>query len=274
VSYQDAMSPGAQGPSYPEEPEGDLTDAIVAARRGFRRDVAELVRALQNGRLLVPLAQRIEGAELGVEREVGDELSLSPHLLFDDEHAGYLPVFTRGPLLERATDRIGWTTGDGPLEYCALPARVVLELAVAILEDDRVQGMLVNPFDDSELVLRRHELASIAQGRPLPLVGYVAEIPLGEDEQRLVAKMDGPPPSEIVGAVEKVLAEHGGTRGYGLHRTFNPERDLEPHLTLNVLSGDAPLDRGALAGHIAAELEGKLPPPGYIDILFDDPALS
>jgi hypothetical protein len=146
----------------------------------------------------------------------------------------------------------------------------VLELALALADDDRVGGLLLNALDGSELVLRRHELASIAQGRALPLVGYVGDIPFDPNEERLVAEMEGGPPAEIVRAIEKVLQ----TTAYALKRTFNPERDLEPHFTLNVIGADVTVDRAGLAERLAAALDGLLPPPGYIDILFDDPTLS
>lgn len=253
---------------------GDATEAVAAARRGFKRDVAALIRALRGARLLVPLAKRVEEVPLGVEQPIGDELSLSPHLLFGEDRIGFLPVFTRADLVERATDRVGWTTGDGPLEYCALPGPAAMDLGLAVVDDERIGGLVLNPFDATELVLRRHEIGAIAQGKALPLVGYVAEIPLGQDEERLIAEMDGPPPSEVIEAIETVVGAMPAKPSYSLHRTFNPERDLEPHFTLNVLLGDASdVDRSELGGRLAEALDGRLPPPHYIDIVFDDPTL-
>jgi len=268
------MTLSTRDSTSPSEMSGDATDAVKGARRGFRRDVATLVDALREARLFVPLAGSVDQVPLGIEQEVGDELSLSPHLLFDDDRVGFLPAFTRPDLLERATETTGWGTGDGPLEYAALPGPVVLELALAIVDDDAVEGLLINPFDDSELILRRHEIGSIAQGRALPLVGYVGEIPFGDDEQRLVAEMDGPPPVEIVRAIEEVLSATRGSPRHVLSRTFNPERDLEPHLTLTISGRDFGEDRSEIAGRLAAALEGLLPPPGYIDILFDESELA
>ncbi|HEX4337123.1 MAG TPA: SseB family protein [Polyangiaceae bacterium] len=248
----------------------DASAAVAAARRGMKKDVADLIIALRKARLLVPLAKRITNVALGSEQEVGEELSLSPHLLFDDEKTGFVTAFTRPELVAHATDEIGWTTDDGPLEYCALPSQVVLELALALCDDERMGGMLFNALDSTELMLHRHEIASIVQGRALPLVGYVGEIPFDPNEQRLIAEMDGGPPEDVVAAIEKIL---DGTP-YALKRTFNPERDLEPHLTLNVIGTDASVDRSALAQKIAQALDGILPLPGYIDIIFDDPTLG
>jgi hypothetical protein len=252
----------------------DATDAVAAARRGFKRDVEGLIRAFRKSHLFVPLAKRIENVPLGVDQTVEDELSLTPQFLFDPERIGFLPVFTRTAFVERATEQVGWTTDDGPLEYCTLPGPAVLELGLAVVDDERIGGLIVNPFQETELMLRRHELASIAQGKPIPLVGYVSELPFSQDEQRLIAEMDGPLPEELVAAVEGVLAEVDRGLSYGLHRTFTPERDLEPHLTLNVLGGAETLDRHALGQKLFEALEGYVPPPGYIDIVFDDEALG
>lgn len=250
----------------------DLTSAVARARRGFRRDVLALIEAVPQGRLVVPLMKRMEDVAVGVETELGDELSLAPHLLFDENGSAFLPVFTRADLVEAAASRVDLRTEGGELEYCTLPASVVLEVALEIVDGARVEGLLVNPFHDSELILKRHELASIVQRKALPLVGYVAEIPLAEGEERLIAKLDGPVPQSILDAVEEVLGRRVEPPRYGLHRTFSPERDLEPHLTLNLVTAGAP-DPG-LALELGAALEGKLPPPGYIDIVWNDPVLG
>src|ERR1700733_3333751 len=90
----------------------DATPAVAAARRGFKRDVAGLIVALRASRLLVPLAKRIANVAVGKEQEVGEELSLSPHLLFDDEHMGFVAAFTRPELVARATEEVGWKTDE------------------------------------------------------------------------------------------------------------------------------------------------------------------
>jgi hypothetical protein len=252
--------------------EVDATAAVAAARRGFKDDVEGLVRALRKSHLHVPLAKRLD-VPVGIEQEVEDELALSPHLLFDPDRTGFLPIFTKPAFVERATEEVGWKTEDGPLEYCTLPGPAILELALAVVDDDRIGGVLLNPFDETELMLRRHELASIAQGRAIPLVGYVSQIPVSQDEHRLIAEMDGPPPEELVEAIERVLSEAGRGLTYGLHRTFTPARDLEPHLTLNVRGAPEDLDHGALGEKLAEAIDGYVPPPGYIDIVFDDEGL-
>lgn len=260
-------------PAPPDDPPDEMfiTDAVRAARRGFRTDVARLLGALGSGRLYVPLSRPVAGVEPGVEVQVGEELSLSPHLIQDEQSLLYLPVFTRPAWVEELGEQLGWRTDDGPLEYCALPGEILLEIALNVVDAERVMGLLIDPMRDSELMLQRHEVASIAQNRPIPLVGYVSQLPPDASEKPLISELDEPISKDVVRALEELLAAEDPAPQYVLKQTFNAERDLEPHLTLNLLGVGSVTAAGQLAARIGEVLEGRLPPPGYIDIVFDDP---
>ena len=108
----------------------DLTAAVTTARRGLRRDVAVLVESIDEAELYVPLARPIQGVPYGEHVELDQELSMAPHMLVDADQKVYAALFTRAEFLEAAGDQLGWSTGDGSLEYCALPARVALDMAL------------------------------------------------------------------------------------------------------------------------------------------------
>lgn len=256
-----------------EEEASTLTEAVRNARRGLKSDVARLLEELDEGRLLVALARSVPGIEVGKEADVEGEMQLSPHLMADEEGLGYLPVFTRRDALEALGAQLGWQTDSGPLEYCGLPGPLVLDMGVSIVDDEQVVGLVVDPMTESELLLRRHEIASLAQRRALPLVGYVSQIPRQEGEKTLVAELDEPIDPTVTATIQRVLEGLEDPPRWVLGRTFNEERDLEPHLTLNLLTDAEDLDFGDLAETLATELEGKLPPPGYIDILFNDDSI-
>ena len=256
----------------PPEPT-DLTQAVLTARRGLRRDVGVLVEALGSAELLIPLAKPIEGARLGEVLELEDGAQLVPHLLAEEGGAQFCALFTRPELLEPAERELGWTTGDGPLEFCALPAGVALDMALQIIDGEQVLGLVLNPLHASELLLRRSEAASIAAGQPIPLVGYVQHIPRQPGEKTLVAEGADPPSAELVAAVEACVSELDGVSGYRLEQTFNAERDLEPHPTLT-LSLSYEIDRSAAADRIFQAVGETLPPPGYLDLLFDTKAVK
>jgi hypothetical protein len=130
-------------------------------------------------------------------------------------------------------------------------------------------GLVIDAGHPSELVLKRAELASIVRGAPLPLVGYVAEIPPQDDEQTLIAEPSDPPPPELTELLARTIAEMDEVKDHRLLRTFNAERDLEPHLTLRLTVRNG-ADRPAVANRVIVAIGDRLPPPGYLDVVFDD----
>jgi hypothetical protein len=99
-------------------------------------------------------------------------------------------------------------------------------------------------------------------------VGYVAAIP-DDHERTLIAEPGAPPPAELTAALERCLSELPELSGYELLRTFNPERDLEPHPTIKLKTKPGQVDHQHLAKHVFDAVGPHLPPPGYVDIVFE-----
>ncbi len=251
-----------------------LNAAIRAAQRGFRSDVKRLVDALDDAALLVPLARTIDDVEVGKPMTPPEEVRLVPHLLPDEDGAAFVALFTEADILRTVGQYFGWSTeGDDTLQYCTLPAKTGLDLALQLVDGERVQGAVLNPSDDYELLLSRSELGALTQGRAIPLVGYVKDIPLGADDNPLISELDAPLPPELLAALERCLDGLPGVSGHRVQQTFNAERDVEPHLTLVLqVEDEEQLDVEQLNARLAQHLEGKLPEPGYIDVLFDSKA--
>jgi hypothetical protein len=247
----------------------NLTALVEGARRGFRRDVAALEAALDDGDLFVPLAKKIADVPEGEPVALDRELEIVPHFLRDAEGAHHVALFTTSELVALSAERLGWTTEDEELGVCALPARIACQLALDLVDETTIVGLVIDAGHPSELMLRRAELASIVRGQPLPLVGYVADIPPEDGERTLVAEPSDPPPRELTVELERCLAELASVTKHRLVRTFNPERDLEPHLTLElaVVEGS---DRRAIAERVMGAISEHLPPPGYLDVVFAD----
>jgi hypothetical protein len=247
----------------------DVTDVVLAARRGLRRDVALLVREIDGAELLIPLAQSVSGAAHGEERELTEDVTMEPHTLVDDDGRVFFTVFTRSDILEPVVDQLGWTTSGQPLEYATLPARVALDLGLQVMDDDQVAGLVLNPMHESELMLSRVELGSILNGKAVPLVGYVRHIPLQDFEETLVAEGADPPPEELVDAIEDCVKQMDELIAFELLSSFNADRDLEPHLTLNLRPARPDIDFEAVTHRLIERVRDLIPPPGYIDIVFD-----
>lgn len=248
---------------------GDLTHWVQGARRGLRRDVAELVGRIDLGELFVPLAKQVPGAKLGEQMELDEDLTISPHLLEDDEGHLFCSMFTRPDVLEPIAEQLGWRTDDGALEYCSLPAKVALDLAAQIVDEENVMALIINAGHESELVLHRQEIASIAKGRALPLVGYVRDIPLQDFEKTLIAEAEAPPPKALVEALESCLRELGSIERYEVLSTFNADRDIEPHMTLSLRPKSRSIDFERVTEQLIEAIKDLVPPPGYVDIVFD-----
>ena len=154
-------------------------------------------------------------------------------------------------------------------KYCTLSANVALTMALDVIDEKRVLGLVLNPGHTSELLLTRRELASIVQNQPLPLVGYVKEIPESANRETLVAEPGDPLPDALVQALADSLSQLPQIASYRLERSFNRERDLEPHPTVVLRLNEPDADRAGIAARIVTAVQAHLPPPGYIDILFD-----
>ncbi|HEY2410220.1 MAG TPA: hypothetical protein VGI10_29650 [Polyangiaceae bacterium] len=251
-----------------EEQARDLTSLIRGARRGLRRDVGALIAGIDAGELYIPLAREIAGVKDGETIPIEGELRIVPHMLLDDQERHHAVLFSQPELFGPLEHRLGWQTDGAPLKFCTVPARFALEMALELVDDVDVHGLVLNPGSDSELGLLRDELASIAEGRALPLVGYVGALAPGEDEQTLVAE-GGELSPEFNSALKACLDELPQVRSFKLSRTFNPERDREPHPTLELCTNAPEEELAPIAERVMAAILAFLPAPGYIDVVFD-----
>jgi hypothetical protein len=252
--------------SEPGEVLHDATALIARMRRGLRRDVQEFVNQIDSVALHVALSRPIPDVAIGTRQQLGDEITLAPHLLMLND-AWVVALFSDKDQVETVGQYMNWTTGDASLDICTLPARVGFELALQLIDEKNVIGLVLNPGDETEVFLSRAEAASIAAGKAIPLVGYVQEIDSHDGPPPLVAELDEPLSNDLLQPIDAWIArcQFGG---YKLQQTFDADRDLEPHLTLRVHANGKSVDPSVVAP-LLAELEGKIPAPGYIDVVFD-----
>ncbi len=248
-----------------------LTLAIANAQRGLRSDVAALIDALEGAELLVPLAEDVLDAPEGERLETDQPLTIQPHMVLDPDGGAFCVFFTHVAFVEPLASQLQWKTAGDELKLCTLFAKHAMQMALSVIDDVEVRGLVLNPGTDCELMLLRDEVGSIAQGQPLPLVGYVQDITSTDEAGTLLAEPSDPPPPEFLSALEAAREQVSEVAAYRVQRTFNPERDREPHLTITVELKDEEADREVVAHTLAAAVEGKVPPPGYVDIVFAPP---
>ncbi len=249
----------------------DLSDLVEDARSGLRSDVQNLVDAFTQGELFVPLAEDIPDAPEGQRVEVEDELTFRPHMVIDDEGHMYSVAYTRPEFAEAMQEHLGWTTDGGDLKFCSVPARFVLEMALSVIDEEEVFGLVLNAGSDGELVLRRDEVGSMMQGHAVPLVGYIDDLSEVADEDTIVVEGADPPPAALLEALRAAQEQQEGLADFEVATTFNPERDREPHPTITLVLADSSVDRRSLAEAVMSTVSQHLPPPGYADVVFRDP---
>ena len=245
----------------------DLTDAIASARSGLKTDVANLIDLLPEGALFLPMARAIPGLEEGDTVNVDEEITLSPHLLVDGEDRLFVALFTREEFIGPVKQAMDWKTDDHDLEFCGLPAGLALKIAYDACGNEEIVGAVINAMQDTELVLQQDELGHLTQGQAIPFVAYVEGAQSDAAENEDIANEDLPP--EFKAALDVCVEKAEPVTGYSVQRTFDPERDREPHLALRFTLGTPTEDYETLRDTIVEALEGTVPPPGYVDILFE-----
>lgn len=245
----------------------ELTALVREARKGLRSRVAALEAALDEGVLYIPLAREIEGTAAGEVAPMDRRFELVPHFLGDEAGRAVAVLFTNPEMLEAVGEDLSWQTDGEDLSYCTLPARVACRMALDVIDGRTVLGVVLDAGHDSELFLTRSELASIVAGQPVPLVGYVRELPPLEGEKVLVAEERASLSDAFGDALERCLSSLPAVRAHAVSRTMNPERDLEPHLTLS-LTAESSADKGKITRAVIEAIGDLVPPPGYIDIVF------
>jgi hypothetical protein len=246
----------------------ELVACLKGARRGFRSDVGRLIQALSAGRLVIPLARDIEGVPEGEPFELTEETPICPFLLSDPEDDGLLFVLFSSP--ELFTEQAE-AEDQKELRYGVVPGVQALEMALEVLDAGHVKGLVIDPGQPSELFLTRSEVGNLVNKNPIPLLGYVAELAQGQEALTVVADAAAPPPPLFQAKVGQCLAELGGVAGHELLFCFNRERDLEPHWAVRVKLEDVDADPQLISTALFRAVEGVVPEPGYLDVVFELP---
>jgi hypothetical protein len=248
-----------------------LGPAIEIARSGLLSDVLVLVEAREHCHVYIPLSEDLPDTPDGQRIEMNEELTFRPHMILNQDESIFAVAYSEPKLVDAMQSALGWETSKGELKFVCVPTQVALDLAQTDVDGDPLSGLVFNPGTDQELILQRDEVASIAQGTAIPLVGYVSSMEDNTEAETQVLEGAAPPPAQLLEALDLAKERHADLVAVKVQTTFNPERDREPHLsiTLTVVPRDS-LDRQALADAIMEDAAPHLPAPGYADIVFRD----
>lgn len=247
----------------------ELAEALIRAQSGYRGDVTALVEELKRGEVFAPLAREGDLPMRPTTLEVDTRVTL--HNLPSADGAAWVPLFSSVEALRQAGARNNWKTDGGPLHYVGFRWDAGIEgMFRQALESGANAGIVFDVGSGSELALDASEVISIARGEIVPLVNYAARQPTRGNEQVYVGEPADPPPSELIAALRSVLAAESQVSGYHLRQVFIPERDVMPHLILDIASEAPEPERRRISQRVGEAIRGlSLPPPGYLDIAFN-----
>ena len=256
--------------AFDEEDQTDLTSIIVIARRGLRRDVKILCDALPKGKLSIPLALTIAATPDGKVLTWRDKICA--HIISHpkEKNKVYTVLFTKDEIIKPHIEALKWKTSDGPLQILELSAKDALEYCLQLIDEKQAVGLIINPFHESALELTPSELRSLVKGEPVPLVHHLRDLPIQEGEKIDMCEPSTPPPIELIGTIKKYINSHPDIRDYKIFQMFNADRDIEPHLALKLSLEGKSSNHQEIVHEITLAIEGKVPSPGYIDIMFND----
>ncbi len=247
-----------------------LEDALVRAQSGYRSDVAALATALAKAELFVALVENSEPGDGPEILEPGASLKL--HKVVDETTgSAWTAVFSSPENLGRAGEQLNWETSGGPLQFLAANGvELIRSVLSPALESGLTSGIVFDAGQESELAMSADETLSMIGGQPIPLVGYASRQPARGTEQIQVGEPAVPPPAALTTAIARVLDRVREVKSYRLIQVFVPERDVTSHLMLDIV-GDLPeSQQREISATIGAAIEDtRLPPPGYIDIVFN-----
>jgi hypothetical protein len=247
-----------------------IEEALVRAQSGYRSDVAALAGVLAQADLYVALVEDSEPGDGPEILEPGASLKL--HTVVDETTGStWTAIFSSPETLGRAGEELNWETAGGPLQFLAANGvELIKSVLTPALESGATSGIVFDAGQESELAMSADETLSMIGGEPIPLVAYASRQPAHGTEQIQVGEPAVPPPAALTAAIVRVLDRVTEVRSYRLIQVFVSERDVTSHLMLDIV-GDMPEPKEReISAAIGAAIEGiSLPPPGYLDVVFN-----
>jgi hypothetical protein len=249
-----------------------IEGALARAQSGYRSDVAALAKVIAEAELFAALAEDSESDDDLEMVEAGATLKLH-HVVDDTSGSKWTALFSSAEALRKAGFQFDWGTSGGPLQFLAANGAELFRSVLApALESGSASGIIFDVGRESELAMTPEEMLSMMRGEPIPLLAYASRRPANGTEQIHVGEPAVPPPPALTTAIAKVLDRVREVKSYRLIQVFIPERDVRSHLMLDIV-GDLPeSQQREISAQIGAAIAGvKLPPPGYLDVVFNFP---
>jgi hypothetical protein len=241
-----------------DEPLGDLTKAVMRARRGLSADTKLLASLLPDHKLFLPLGKPVPAGSLAV----------AYHAVPGPQGDKFCPLFTDDRILALVGQRRGWKTEAGPLELAELSGTQALKLALDWAEDGQIRGAVLNPFHAAALELSPDEMRGLLSGDPRALRRHLQALPIQPEEKFITRRPEGGLPKEFVEAIERLVRSTPGLGRFSIIEIVSAERDA-PSLLLAIHTTVA-VDGPTCAEAVDRAITGKVPPRySHVDVKFE-----
>jgi len=246
-----------------------LVDALIRAQSGYRSDLAALVEELNLSEVFAPLGSGADLPSTPTTLEVAKMVKL--HNLPSADGKTWAALFSGVGRLQIAGVQFHWTTDGGPLRFMAFKWDDAIQgMFLPAIESGGIAGIVFDVGGSSELALNASEMSAIARGEMVPLIDYASQHPARGDEQVFIGEPATAPPATLVDAIQTILATEPAVISHHLRQVYIPERDLMPHLILDIHSQASEAERRRISQRVGEAIDGiPLPPPGYVDVAFN-----
>lgn len=251
-----------------------LTDYLQTAQSGEKHAVEPLCKHLPDGNLYVPFEteKKKENDVLAPDtieefRDMSssDISSIRPLILENEQSKPFLILLTSRELPEKLSSMLG---SKNP-EAQNLSGDTVIELATNMINDGEIEGVVFDPFQETELRLHASEFKSLADGEPVPLKYHLRGKNLAEDQIQRAEAPKTEIPEEFLEIIDAYVSSDPKLNGYEYMWGTNPEVDSRPHIILNIVTGGQDIDEKERTRELHQAVVDCVPPPGFFEVVFD-----
>jgi len=255
--------------------EDDLTELAENATSGKRTPVRRFLNGLKQATVFVPThpgpptGSSSGAGEVDAEDDTQEEDELRPRILQTNTEIPFLPLFTDRSFLEEFLERMSKEEGGGNNDVRSISGPKALGVADQLMERGTIEGMIFNLYQDNELRVFHEEVKQLAKDKAVPLKQHLLGKEVGEGNIQMVPPPQTTVPGEFTETLREYIRDQPDLDASSWVWGVNPEVDNRPHLIVNLETSRDDVDREEHVNRLIDLLEGSIPEPGFVEVVFD-----
>lgn len=253
----------------------ELTDLARRATSGKRTPVRRFLNELKEASVLVPThpgpnpGPSIDREEVDRTESGQENRELRPRVLETDSGTPFLPLFTGRSFLEAFLERMDPETESFEGSFRSVTGSEGLGLAEQLRQRGTVEGVVFDLYQDTELRVFHEEVKQLARDKAVPLKQHLLGEEVGEGSMHIVPPPETTVPDAFTETLQEYVRDRPDLESSSWVWGLNPEVDNRPHLIVNLETGGDDVDREAHVKRLIGLLEGTIPEPGFVEVVFD-----